>query len=162
MEITTVKIENPEGLNFVLGQSHFIKTVEDIYEIMVTTVPMAKFALAFCEASDKCLIRHAGTDDALLELAKKYEFTLSLGDGFRPGCIADATDSPQIHELITLGECVKRARAAGVQTMVEGPGHVPLHQIEANVRLEKTCTIPCSCSLMLSPFCSIFFWGTIK
>jgi hypothetical protein len=57
MEITTIKIENPEGLNFILGQSHFIKTVEDIYEIMVTTVPMAKFALAFCEASDKCLIR---------------------------------------------------------------------------------------------------------
>ncbi len=76
--------------------------------------------------------------DYLLELAKQYEFTLSLGDGFRPGCIADATDAAQISELIILGECVKRARAADVQAMVEGPGHVPLHQIEANVRLEKT------------------------
>jgi phosphomethylpyrimidine synthase len=76
--------------------------------------------------------------DYLLELAKEYEFTLSLGDGFRPGCIADATDGPQIQELITLGECVKRARKVGVQTMVEGPGHVPLHQIEANVRMQKT------------------------
>ncbi len=76
--------------------------------------------------------------DYLLELAKEYEFILSLGDGFRPGSIADATDGPQIQELIILGECVKRARAAGVQTMVEGPGHVPLHQIEANVRMQKT------------------------
>lgn len=76
--------------------------------------------------------------DYLLELASKYEFTLSLGDGFRPGCIADASDAAQIQELITLGECVRRARAAGVQSMVEGPGHVPLGQIEANVRMEKS------------------------
>ena len=76
--------------------------------------------------------------DYLLELAQKHEFTLSLGDGLRPGCTADATDAAQIKELLTLGECVKRAREAGVQAMVEGPGHVPLHQIEANVRLEKS------------------------
>ena len=82
MEIKTVAIENPEGLNLILGQSHFIKTVEDVYEIMVTTVPMAKFALAFCEASDKCLVRHAGTDDELLELAKKNAFNLSAGHSF--------------------------------------------------------------------------------
>ncbi|MEE9496357.1 MAG: adenosine-specific kinase [Desulfobacterales bacterium] len=82
MEIKTVTIENPDGLNMILGQSHFIKTVEDIYEIMVTTVPMAKFALAFCEASDKCLVRHAGTDDELLELAKKNAFNLSAGHSF--------------------------------------------------------------------------------
>jgi adenosine/AMP kinase len=82
MEIIAVKIENPDGLNFILGQSHFIKTVEDIYEIVVTTVPMAKFALAFCEASDKCLIRHAGTDDQLLELAQKNALNLSAGHSF--------------------------------------------------------------------------------
>jgi hypothetical protein len=82
MEIKTVTIENPDGLNLILGQSHFIKTVEDLYEIMVTTVPMAKFALAFCEASDKCLVRHAGTDDELLELAKKNAFNLSAGHSF--------------------------------------------------------------------------------
>jgi adenosine/AMP kinase len=82
MEIKIVAIENPDGLNMILGQSHFIKTVEDVYEIMVTTVPMAKFALAFCEASDKCLVRHAGTDDELLELAKKNAFNLSTGHSF--------------------------------------------------------------------------------
>jgi adenosine/AMP kinase len=82
MEIKIVTIENPDGLNMILGQSHFIKTVEDVYEIMVTTVPMAKFALAFCEASDKCLVRHAGTDDELLELAKKNAFNLSAGHCF--------------------------------------------------------------------------------
>jgi adenosine/AMP kinase len=82
MEIKIVAIENPDGLNMILGQSHFIKTVEDVYEIMVTTVPMAKFALAFCEASDKCLVRHAGTDDELLELAKKNAFNLSAGHSF--------------------------------------------------------------------------------
>ncbi|MCP4753120.1 MAG: hypothetical protein GY866_19705, partial [Proteobacteria bacterium] len=82
MEIKTVKIENPDGLNLVLGQSHFIKTVEDIYEAMVNTVPMAKFGLAFCEASDKCLVRYAGTDDELTELAKKNAYTLSAGHCF--------------------------------------------------------------------------------
>ena len=78
-----------------------------------------------------------GNYNYLLELAKKYDMTLSLGDGLRPGCIQDATDGPQIQELITIGELVDRARAAGVQAMVEGPGHVPLDQIDANVKLEK-------------------------
>jgi phosphomethylpyrimidine synthase len=76
--------------------------------------------------------------DYLLELAKEHEFALSLGDGFRPGCIQDATDAPQVQELLNLGELVRRCRKAGVQTMVEGPGHVPLDQIETNVRLEKS------------------------
>jgi len=75
--------------------------------------------------------------DHLLDLAKDYGFTLSLGDGLRPGSIADATDKPQLHELIVLGKLVERARKAGVQAMVEGPGHIPLNQIEANVRIEK-------------------------
>ena len=74
----------------------------------------------------------------LLELAKKYEVTLSLGDGFRPGCIDDASDAAQISELMTLGKLVKRCREVGVQSMVEGPGHMPLDQIEANMKLEKT------------------------
>jgi phosphomethylpyrimidine synthase len=76
--------------------------------------------------------------DYLLELAKKYEITLSLGDGFRPGCIDDASDAAQISELMTLGKLVKRCREAGVQAMVEGPGHMPIDQIEANMVLEKT------------------------
>ncbi|MCK4444068.1 MAG: phosphomethylpyrimidine synthase [Thermoplasmata archaeon] len=79
--------------------------------------------------------------DYLLEMAREYDFTISLGDGLRPGCIADATDAPQLQELIVLGELVKRAREADVQTMVEGPGHVPLNQIEANVRIEKSVCV---------------------
>ena len=75
--------------------------------------------------------------DRLLELARRYDFTLSLGDGMRPGCLADATDRAQIEELIVLGELVERAWEAGVQVMVEGPGHMPLDQITANVQLEK-------------------------
>ncbi|UNC91442.1 phosphomethylpyrimidine synthase ThiC [Candidatus Contubernalis alkaliaceticus] len=75
--------------------------------------------------------------DQLLELALEYDVTLSLGDGFRPGCVSDATDRPQIQELLILGELVDRAREKGVQVMVEGPGHVPLDQIAANVQLQK-------------------------
>ena len=92
MEIQTVKIEKPEDANFILGQSHFIKTVEDIHEALVGTVPGIKFGLAFCEASGKCLIRWSGTDEALIELAKKnaqaigagHSFILFLGEGFFP------------------------------------------------------------------------------
>jgi len=76
--------------------------------------------------------------DRLLELALQYDFTLSLGDGLRPGCLADATDRAQIQELIVLGELIQRARKAGVQAMVEGPGHLPLDQIVTNVKLEKS------------------------
>ncbi len=75
--------------------------------------------------------------DRLLEIARKYDVTLSLGDGLRPGCLADATDRAQIQELIVLGELVQRAWEQGVQVMVEGPGHVPMDQIEANVLLQK-------------------------
>jgi phosphomethylpyrimidine synthase len=75
--------------------------------------------------------------DDLLAMAREHGCVLSLGDGLRPGALADATDKAQVAELVTIGELVLRARAAGVQAMVEGPGHVPLDQIEANVRLEK-------------------------
>jgi phosphomethylpyrimidine synthase len=75
--------------------------------------------------------------DRLLEIARRFDVTLSLGDGLRPGSVLDATDRPQIEELLTLGELVKRALEAGVQVMVEGPGHVPLDQIEMNMRLQK-------------------------
>jgi phosphomethylpyrimidine synthase len=76
--------------------------------------------------------------DRLLELVREYDVTLSLGDGMRPGCLADATDRAQVEELLTLGELVQRARDAGVQAMVEGPGHLPLNHIETNVRLQKS------------------------
>ena len=75
--------------------------------------------------------------DRLLEITKAYDMTLSLGDGFRPGCLADATDRAQIHELIILGELTQRAQDYGVQVMIEGPGHMPLNQIEANILLQK-------------------------
>jgi phosphomethylpyrimidine synthase len=75
--------------------------------------------------------------DELLDLTKEYNATLSLGDGLRPGSIADSTDRTQIEELLILGELVERARERGVQAMVEGPGHIPIHEIEANVLLEK-------------------------
>ncbi len=92
MEIKTVKIEKPEDANFILGQSHFIKTVEDIHEALVSTVPGIKFGLAFCEASGKCLIRWTGTDETLIELATKnaqaiaagHSFILFLGEGYFP------------------------------------------------------------------------------
>jgi phosphomethylpyrimidine synthase len=76
--------------------------------------------------------------DRLLELAFEYDFALSLGDGLRPGCLADATDRAQVQELIILGELVERAKEAGVQAMIEGPGHLPLDQIATNVQLEKS------------------------
>lgn len=75
--------------------------------------------------------------DDLLEIAREYDMTLSLGDGLRPGSLADATDEAQLHELKVLGELTKRARKAGVQVMVEGPGHVPLDQIEKNMKLQQ-------------------------
>jgi adenosine/AMP kinase len=92
MEFTTVKIEKPETINFILGQSHFIKTVEDIHEALVTAVPGIKFGLAFCEASGKCLVRLTGTDEEMIKLAQKnalaigagHSFILFLADGYFP------------------------------------------------------------------------------
>jgi phosphomethylpyrimidine synthase len=75
--------------------------------------------------------------DDLVSIAHRYDVTLSLGDGFRPGSVADATDGPQLQELILLAELARRARARGVQVIIEGPGHVPLNQVVTNVQLEK-------------------------
>jgi adenosine/AMP kinase len=82
MELTTVKIEKPEEINMILGQTHFIKSVEDLHETLVTSVPGIKFGLAFCEASGPCLVRASGNDDELVELAKKNAFNLSAGHSF--------------------------------------------------------------------------------
>jgi len=76
--------------------------------------------------------------DRILEIACTYDVTMSLGDGLRPGCLSDGSDWGQVEELLTLGELVKRCRAAGVQVMVEGPGHLPLGQIEMNIKLQKS------------------------
>jgi adenosine/AMP kinase len=82
MDIKIVPLDNPDQLNLILGQSHFIKTVEDMHEAIVSTVPGAKFGLAFCEASDVCLVRHSGTDPALVDLAKTNAFALAAGHSF--------------------------------------------------------------------------------
>lgn len=98
MELELVSVEKPEEINFVLGQSHFIKTVEDIHEALVGTVPGIRFGLAFCEASGKCLIRWSGTDERMIELAQKnaqnigagHSFILFLASGFYPINILNA------------------------------------------------------------------------
>ncbi len=92
MELKIVPIEKPEPINFILGQTHFIKSVEDIHEAVATAVPGIKFGLAFCEASGKCLIRWSGTDPAMIDLAKRnasaigagHTFVLFLGEGYYP------------------------------------------------------------------------------
>ncbi len=82
MDLKTVRIEKPDDLNFILGQSHFIKTVEDIHEALVTAVPNIKFGLAFCESSGAALVRASGNDPSLVELAKKNALALSAGHSF--------------------------------------------------------------------------------
>jgi hypothetical protein len=82
MELSTVTIEKPITINFILGQTHFIKSVEDIHEALVSTVPGIKFGLAFCEASGKCLVRWSGTDQEMIDLAQKNAMTISAGHSF--------------------------------------------------------------------------------
>ena len=92
MDLKLIKINKPEPINFILGQSHFIKTVEDIHETLVSSVPGIMFGLAFCEASGKCLVRWSGTDEAMIALAKEnalalgagHSFILFLGEGYFP------------------------------------------------------------------------------
>ncbi len=98
MNLTSVKIEKPEEVNFILGQSHFIKTVEDVHEALVTTVPGIKFGIAFCEASGKRLVRWSGTDEAMIDLARRnakeigagHSFIIFLGSGFYPVNVLNA------------------------------------------------------------------------
>jgi adenosine/AMP kinase len=98
MQLLTVKIDKPETTNFVLGQTHFIKTVEDVHEALVGAVPGIKFGLAFCEASGACLVRCSGTDASMVELAKKnalalgagHTFIVFLNDGFFPVNVLNA------------------------------------------------------------------------
>jgi len=82
MELKVVRVEKPDEVNFILGQSHFIKTVEDLHEALVTAVPGIKFGLAFCESSGKALVRWSGTDEGMIELAKKNALALGAGHTF--------------------------------------------------------------------------------
>jgi adenosine/AMP kinase len=98
MELVLVKIEKPEAVNLILGQSHFIKTVEDVHEAMVGAIPGIKFGMAFCESSGPALVRASGTDEALVELAKQnalalsagHSFIIFLGEGFYPVNVLNA------------------------------------------------------------------------
>jgi len=98
MQLKTVRVDKPEATNFILGQTHFIKSVEDIHETLVGAVPGIKFGLAFCEASGKCLVRSSGTDAAMIALAEKnaialaagHSFFVFLGDGFFPVNVLNA------------------------------------------------------------------------
>jgi adenosine/AMP kinase len=98
MNLNSVKIEKPEPINIILGQAHFIKTVEDVHETLVNAVPGIKFGLAFCEASGKCLIRWSGTDEAMIDLARRnalslgagHSFIVFLGEGFYPVNVLNA------------------------------------------------------------------------
>ncbi|WP_372876688.1 adenosine-specific kinase [Pseudomonas sp.] len=98
MQLLTVNIDKPQDSNFILGQSHFIKTVEDIHEALVTAVPGIQFGLAFCEASGPCLVRWSGTCQLMIELAQRnaraigagHSFILFLGDGFYPLSVLNA------------------------------------------------------------------------
>jgi adenosine/AMP kinase len=105
MEIISVGVEKPEEINFILGQSHFIKTVEDVHEALINSVPGIKFGLAFCEASGKCLVRWSGTDEAMIELARKnalaigagHSFIIFLGQGFYPVNVLKAVqNTPEV------------------------------------------------------------------
>ena len=98
MQLSTLKIDKPEATNFILGQTHFIKSVEDIHEALVNAVPGIRFGVAFCEASGKCLVRWSGTDTAMIELAQKnataigagHSFIVFLDDGFYPVNVLNA------------------------------------------------------------------------
>jgi len=108
LELKTVSIEKPEAINFILGQTHFIKTVEDLHEALVTAVPGIKFGLAFCEASGKALIRWSGTDEAMIALAKVnakalsagHSFIIFLGEGFYPVNVLNAIRN--VPEVVSL------------------------------------------------------------
>ncbi len=125
MDLSAIQVEKPETINFIFGQSHFIKTVEDIHEALVNTVPGIKFGLAFCEASGKCLVRWSGTDELMVELARKnamavsagHSFFIFLGEGYFPinvlnavknvpevCCIYCATANPTKIVLAQIGE----------------------------------------------------------
>ena len=98
MQLTTVSIEKPETINFIFGQTHFIKSVEDLHEVLVAAVPGIKFGIAFCEASGKCLVRWSGTAPEMIELARRnafaiaagHSFIIFLGEGFYPVNVLNA------------------------------------------------------------------------
>ena len=129
-----------EGVDFVTVHSGLtrkaIERLKDEGRILDIVSRGGSFLLEWMIYNDKenPLYEHY---DRLLEIARKYDLTLSLGDGLRPGCLADATDRSQMEELLTIGELRDRALEEGIQVIVEGPGHVPLNQVELNIKIQK-------------------------
>jgi adenosine/AMP kinase len=137
MQLITVKIEKPDATNFILGQTHFIKTVEDIHEALVGTVPAIKFGLAFCEASGKCLVRRSGTDPELEQLACKnamaigagHSFIVFLGEGYFPINVLNAIKTvPEVCRIFcatanpTEVIIAETGQGRGVLGVVDGSG----------------------------------------
>ncbi len=137
----TIQEQAEEGVDFVTVHCgitrHAMERIKKQGRILDVVSRGGSFLAAWMSYNEKenPLFEHF---DRLLEIAAEYELVLSLGDGLRPGCLADATDRGQIQELVMLGELTQRANAYGVQVMIEGPGHVPIHQIASNVLLEKS------------------------
>lgn len=135
MEFESIVIKKPEDINFILGQSHFIKTVEDLHETLVGAVPGIKFGLAFCEASGACLIRSSGTDQQLVELAREnamnigagHSFIILLGEGFFPINVLNAVKNvPEVCGIFcatanaTEVVVYDNGRGRGIMGVVEG------------------------------------------
>jgi adenosine/AMP kinase len=135
IKLSLVPIDKPEAINFILGQTHFIKSVEDIHETLVTAVPGIKFGLAFCEASGKCLVRWSGTDPVLIDLARKnataigagHSFLLFLGEGFYPVNVLNALKMvPEVCRIFcatanpTQVLVVETAQGRGILGVVDG------------------------------------------
>jgi adenosine/AMP kinase len=135
MNLQSIRIEKPETTNFILGQSHFIKTVEDIHEALVGTVPGIRFGLAFCEASGQCLVRWSGTDAQMVELARRnalalgagHSFVVFLGDGAYPINVLNAVKGvPEVCRIFcatanpTEVIVVETAQGRGILGVVDG------------------------------------------
>jgi uncharacterized protein len=148
IKLTAIQIEKPEPINFILGQTHFIKSVEDIHEALVGAVPGIKFGLAFCEASGKCLVRWTGTEPAMIELARKnalaigagHTFILFLGEGFYPVNVLNAVKMvPEVCRVFcatanpTQVLIAETAQGRGVVGVVDG---TPPKGIEAEPDIE--------------------------
>ena len=148
IKLTAVQIEKPEPINFILGQTHFIKSVEDIHEALVGAVPGIKFGLAFCEASGKCLVRWTGTDPAMIELALKnalaigagHSFILFLGEGFYPINVLNAVKMvPEVCRIFcatanpTQVLVAETAQGRGIMGVVDG---TPPKGVEAEPDIE--------------------------
>ncbi len=148
IKLTAVPIEKPEPVNFILGQTHFIKSVEDIHETLVGAVPGIKFGLAFCEASGKCLVRWTGTEPAMIELARKnalaigagHSFILFLGEGFYPVNVLNAVKMvPEVCRIFcatanpTQVLIAETAQGRGIMGIVDG---FPPKGLEADADIE--------------------------